>query len=116
MNTVRELFFLDLREGAAADYERWHLPGAIPSAVIADIRASGVQRMEIFRSRNRLAMSTERMAAICRDRIHSPESTAWESRMEAFQQPLPWAVPGTKWQPAKRIFDLCEHSEEGLTE
>jgi L-rhamnose mutarotase len=108
---ARQIFVLDLKDEAmAAAYEDWHRPGRVPAQVLRDIVASGIVAMEIHRTGNRLVMVTQTAdEAPPADRTGSPESQAWEVRMDAYQQPLPWAAPGEKWVAATRIFDLAEH-------
>ena len=108
---ARQVYILDLRDEAlAAEYEDWHRPGRVPARVLEDIGASGVVSMEIYRTGNRLVMVTE--TADCEapgDRTGSEESKAWEAQMDRFQQPVPSAPHGVKWQPADLIFDLRKH-------
>jgi L-rhamnose mutarotase len=111
----RRCLILDLKDDPEliARYRAWHAPGAPPPPVIASIRASGIEEMEIFLSGNRLVMVMEvgpdfspeaKAAADAAD----PDVRAWEDLMGAFQQPAPWAAPGEKWTSAERIFALSE--------
>ena len=111
----RRCYALDLRDDAAAiaEYERWHRPDGIWPEIAASIRAAGIERMEIFRTGNRLVMVVEvpvgyddaaKAAADAAD----PKVQAWERLMERYQQRLPWAGPEQKWVPMKRIFALDE--------
>jgi L-rhamnose mutarotase len=105
-------YALDLRDDAAAitEYERWHQPDKIWPEIIASIRASGVEEMEIFRTGNRLVMVV-RMAEgqnASRDSTEDAKTQAWETLMDGYQQRLPWAQAGQKWVPMKRIFSLSE--------
>ncbi len=108
---ARQIFLLDLKDEAlAAEYERWHRPGNVPARVLADIGASGITSMEIYRTGNRLVMVAETAGdEPPADRTGSEESKAWEAQMDTYQQPLPWSPPGVKWQPAELIFDLEDH-------
>ena len=100
---------LDLKDVTlAVDYAAWHRPGRVPAQVLADIRASGIEAMEIYRSGNRLVMITDG-GEDHGSRLLSDESRAWEDCMDQFQRRLPWAEPATKWHPADRLFDLAEH-------
>ena len=58
---MRQILLLDLVDDAdaIARYEDWHAAGAVPTAVIASIRASGVLDMEIWRRGARLVMVME---------------------------------------------------------
>lgn len=114
---MRQVFFLDLADEAlAADYERWHQPGHVPPQVLADIAASGVTVMEIYRVADRLVMITETTgAAPAADRVASAESARWERQMDPFQKPLPAAPDGVKWLAATRIFNLSDHLDPEST-
>lgn len=106
----RQILLIDLVDDAAAidRYERWHAAGAVPPAVCADIRESGILAMDIYRSGNRLVMvmETREDYAPTRETIEAVQE--WESRMDSVQRPLPWADADAKWTPAARIFSLAE--------
>jgi L-rhamnose mutarotase len=111
----RHYYALDLRDDATAiaEYECWHQPGHIWPEIIASIRASGVQDMEIFRTGNRLVMVVQMIeghASPARKDADADDAKtqAWESLMDGYQQRLPWAEAGQKWVPMKRIFSLAE--------
>jgi L-rhamnose mutarotase len=109
----RYYYALDLRDDAEAiaEYERWHQPGQVWPEIIAAIRASGVQDMEIFRTGNRLVMAVqlaEGHDASARAAQDDAKTQAWEALMDGYQQRLPWAEAGQKWVPMKRIFSLAE--------
>ena len=104
-------YALDLRDDAKAiaEYERWHQPGHVWPEIIASIRASGVEDMEIFRTGNRLVMVVrmrEGYDASARSNEPDAKTQAWEALMDGYQQRLPWAEAGQKWVPMKRIFSL----------
>ena len=109
----RHVLFLDLQEDAdlIAAYEAHHAPGAVPEDILASIRASGIEEMEIHRSGNRLVMiiecsaSFDAAAKTDADRCN-PAVLAWEAAMDRFQKPLPWARPGEKWVAGDAIFTL----------
>jgi L-rhamnose mutarotase len=67
--------------------------------------------MEIYLRGTRLVMIMEVTpgfsfeAKAAADRAN-PAVQAWETLMWTFQQALPDAPPGTKWQPMERIFSL----------
>jgi len=100
--------------GAIAEYERWHVPGNVPTAVLAAIRAAGVAEMEIFRTGARLVMTMtvapefDPSAKADADAA-DPEVAAWEARMGQFQRALPDAPDGSRWTPMTPIFRLSDH-------
>ncbi|MGW8189792.1 L-rhamnose mutarotase [Sphingomonas hankookensis] len=107
---------LDLVDDAAAieEYERWHQPGNVPAPVLAAIRSSGVQEMEIFRTGTRLVMTMTVApdfdpAAKANADAADPEVAAWEARMGRFQRALPAAPDGSRWTPMTPIFALSDH-------
>jgi L-rhamnose mutarotase len=114
---TRLVLILDLKDDAEliAAYEAYHRPGGVPEAILHNIRSSGIEEMEIFRSGNRLVMLMEtgsgfepqaKAAADAAD----PAVIAWEEMMDRYQQRLPWAAAGVKWLEADRIFALSEQS------
>jgi L-rhamnose mutarotase len=106
----RLCFALDLVDDAAliAEYEARHAPGAVWPAVIAHIRAQGVEAMEIWRSGDRMVMIAEVAGDYPRAAPAPPETAEWEKLMWRFQRALPHALPGEKWVEMQRIFDLGE--------
>jgi L-rhamnose mutarotase len=104
----RLCFALDLIDDAAliAAYEARHAPGAVWPAVIAHIRATGVEAMEIWRTADRLVMIAE-VAPDYPLAVPEPVEIAdWEALMWRFQKPLPHAADGEKWVAMDRIFTL----------
>ncbi|WP_158916529.1 L-rhamnose mutarotase [Caulobacter sp. S45] len=112
---ARRCLILDLKDDPEliARYKQWHTPGRTPPAVIAAIRAAGVEAMEIYLSGDRLVMimetGPEASDDVRADASPDPELRAWEQLMDAFQKPVPWATPGEKWTPTELIFDLDAH-------
>jgi L-rhamnose mutarotase len=106
----RLCFALDLVDDAAliAEYEARHAPGAVWPAVVAHIRAQGVEAMEIWRSGDRMVMIAEVAEDYPRPAPAPPEHAEWEALMWRFQRALPHAAPGEKWVVMHRIFDLAE--------
>lgn len=106
---------LDLKHDAVLieAYRQWHRPGAVPSVVLASIRASGVEEMQIYQRGDRLVMMMKTgpgfdPAAKAAADAADPEIVAWETLMAQMQQPLPGSAPGEKWLPAERIFALSD--------
>jgi L-rhamnose mutarotase len=115
--TDRRVLILDLKDDPEliADYERYHAPGGVPSAILESIRASGIEEMEIYRCGNRLVMLMTTSAqfdpeAKAAADAADPDVVAWEALMDRFQQRLPWAPASVKWMEADRIFALSEHA------
>ena len=106
----RICFALDLAEDAAliAEYEARHAPGAVWPAVIAHIRAQGVEAMEIWRTGDRMVMIAEVVDGHPLPIPEPPEIADWEALMWRFQRPLPHAAEGEKWVKMERIFALDE--------
>lgn len=104
-------YALDLRDDAAAiaEYERLHRPESVWPEIIASIRASGIDEMEIFRTGNRLVMVvqvTDGYDASAKRDADDQKTQEWEVLMDRYQQRLPWAKAGQKWVPMTRIFSL----------
>ena len=102
---------LDLKDdpGLIAEYERHH-QNVWPEIERA-IRASGIQKLEIYRTGTRLFMIIEAKDSFSFEAKGEADSVnptvlEWETLMWAFQQPLPWARPGEKWVLMDRIYDL----------
>ena len=113
---ARAVYFLDLIDDATliAQYESWHEAGRVPPAVVAGIRRSGIDSMEIWRCADRLAMIVEtrfgfdasaKLAADATD----PDVQAWEGLMDTMQRRLPFSNDEEKWLPGRCIFDLHQH-------
>ena len=109
----RLYYALDLKDDAEAiaEYELWHKPGYVWPEIIASIRASGIEEMEIFRTGNRLFMVVQvpdhvDMSRKKESNAVDPKTHAWEELMDRYQQRLPWAETAQKWVPMTRIFSL----------
>ncbi|MCO6498324.1 MAG: L-rhamnose mutarotase [Chitinophagaceae bacterium] len=102
---------LDLKDDPQliAEYELWHRN--VWPEIIASIKDSGIEKMQIYRTGNRLFMimettddfSFERKAAMDAANTKAQE---WEELMWKFQQPLPFAKEGEKWVLMDKIFEL----------
>jgi L-rhamnose mutarotase len=111
---MRKLYFaLDLHNDPAliAEYERWHRAENIWPEVLDGLRARGVKELELFRCGNRLIqvleVDTEPDAvAASADRALESRTEDWEQLMWKFQLALPFAAPGEKWVPMRRIFSF----------
>jgi L-rhamnose mutarotase len=109
--TQRYCLALDLRDDPAliAEYERHHR--SVWPEIERSIRESGIERLEIYRTGNRLFMiieAGERFSFETKGAADAanPKVQEWETLMWAFQQPLPWAQPGEKWVLMDRIYSL----------
>jgi L-rhamnose mutarotase len=101
---------LDLKDDAhiISEYEEHHKN--MSPEILASIRDSGIERMELFRAGNRMFMIMEVVDGFSFDRKQSmdeanPAVQKWEALMWKYQQALPFAKPGEKWVLMKKIFD-----------
>jgi L-rhamnose mutarotase len=111
--TRRYALALDLAEDPRliAEYERHH--AAVWPSIEKSLRAAGIERLEIYRTGNRLFMVMEVSPAFSFDQkaaadAANPKVQEWEALMWAYQRALPWAKPGEKWMPMERIYHLAE--------
>lgn len=113
--TRRQVFLLDLADvSLAQDYAQHHRPGAVPKQVIADIRAAGIENMEIFCLADRLVMITETADGNAPDIWEaSAASRDWEARMDPFQRRITGSMSAPKWQAATSIFNLHNQDPKG---
>jgi L-rhamnose mutarotase len=102
---------LDLTDDPAliTEYEKWH--ANVWPEIKKSIIDSGISRMEIYRTGNRLFMVMEvfdkfsfEQKAIS-DRSNG-KVVEWEKLMWNYQKPLPWAKDGEKWIVMEQIFEL----------
>jgi len=101
---------LDLRDDpkVIAAYEGHHKK--VSDEILASIRNSGIERMELFRAGNRMFMILEVTDSFSfeeKDKMDraNPAVQTWEALMWKYQQALPFAKPGEKWVLMKKIFD-----------
>ena len=95
-------------------YEEIHQPGNVWPEVIAAIRQSGIEDMQIYRSGTQLFMVLTVDDTFSFDRKaeldgKNPKVQEWERLMERFQLVGEMQDAGGKWQPARNIFDLVGH-------
>ena len=94
-----------------AEYERLHKKENVRPEIRKSILDSGITRMDIYRTGNRMFMimettddfSFQRKAAMD---ISNPQVQEWEQFVWKFQQRLPWAKEGEKWVLMDKIFEL----------
>ena len=79
--------------------------------IAASLTAAGIERLEIYRTGNRLFMVMEvspafSFAAKGAADAANPRVLEWERLMWIYQRALPWAKPGEKWVLMDRIYQL----------
>lgn len=111
----RYVYALDLADDPAliAEYEAWHQAGKIWPSLLESLRPWGMHSLDIFRTGSRLVLIIEAPEDFSPEEkakadAGNPAVQAWENLMWTFQRPLPWARPGQKWVPMKKIFSLTE--------
>ena len=107
----RHCFALDLidDEKLIKEYEDHHTK--VWPEIIASIKESGIQNMEIYRVGNRMFMimdvnddfSFDKKAMVAEK---YPQNEEWEKLMWNYQQVLPMAKSGEKWLLMEKIFQL----------
>jgi L-rhamnose mutarotase len=109
--TRRYCLALDLKNDSRLikEYEEWHR-GVWPE-IIASIKNSGIDHMEIYRVANRLFMIMEVNSQFSFEEkakadISNPKVQEWERLMWNYQEALPFANPGEKWVLMEKIFSL----------
>ncbi|WP_028295272.1 L-rhamnose mutarotase [Olivibacter sitiensis] len=102
---------LDLKadEQLIREYDEYHR--RVWPEIRESIIASGVQSMEIYRVSNRLFMIMEVNDDFTFEHkaemdAQNPKVQEWEALMWKYQQALPSARQGEKWQLMERIFKL----------
>ena len=113
---ARLYFALDLKDDPAliAEYEDWHRPERIWPDIVAQLGEAQLREVEILRCGNRLVMvmdTADAFSAADQAALGAGRSAQWENLMWNFQQALPFAEPGQKWVPMKRIFSLQQTRE-----
>ena len=90
----RLCFVLDLVNDAAkiAEYEAFHRPGRVWPVIVDDIRAQGIEGMEIWRSGDRMVMIATVADDYPRARAVPPEHDQWEALMWRFR----WSLTSEK--------------------
>lgn len=106
-------FALDLHENPALieEYKRWHQADTIWPEIVQQVKAPGVVSEEIFLAGNRLFMILTTadgfsLAAKAEADAQSAVMQKWEELMWKYQKPLPFAEPGQKWVPMRKIFEV----------
>ncbi|MRI02249.1 L-rhamnose mutarotase [Kriegella sp. EG-1] len=105
----RHCLALDLKDdpNLIEKYEEYHKN--VWPEILESIKESGILEMQIYRVGNRMFMimevdedfTFEKKAKID---ANYPENEKWEELMWNYQQALPFAKPGEKWLPMKKVF------------
>lgn len=90
-------------------YENYHQ--SVWPEILHSIRDSGIIEMEIYRWGNRLCMIMDTVEgfsfeAKAQSDAANPKVQEWERLMWKYQQELPLAEAGEKWQLMTKIFEL----------
>lgn len=102
---------LDLKddETLIQQYEDYHKN--VSSEIIQSITGAGIEKLDIYRTGNRLFMIMEVNETFSFDKKRAMDAAdenvqQWETLMWRFQQALPWAKEGEKWVLMSKIFTL----------
>jgi L-rhamnose mutarotase len=102
---------VDLKDDPAliAEYESYHQK--VWPEILASIKDSGIENMEIYRTGNRMFMIMETRDTFsfevkAENDLVNPIVQKWEHLMWNYQQALPHARPGEKWMLMKKIFEI----------
>jgi L-rhamnose mutarotase len=111
MSTQRFCLALDLKDDPSliAEYELYHQ--RVWPEIIKSIKDSGIQKMEIYRTGNRLTMVIETNESFSFQKkaeadANNPKVQEWEKLMGKYQQAIPHAKPGEKWVLMEKIFEV----------
>lgn len=90
-------------------YEAYHQQ--VWPEILASIADAGIEEMEIYRLGNRLFMIMEVNDSFTFEKKAAADAAnekvqEWEKLMWSYQQALPLAKPGEKWQLMDKIFSL----------
>ena len=111
MTTHRYALALDLADDPRliAEYEAHHR--RVWPAIEQSLRDAGINRLEIYRTGNRLFMVLEVSPAFSFEAksaadAANPQVQEWERLMWTYQRALPGARPGEKWVLMDRIYEF----------
>lgn len=106
---MRLVYFLDLINDPVLieAYEEWHRN--VWPEIEATFLTSGILVIEIFRAGDRLVLIMETSTGFSEveksiQDAANPIVQEWETLMWKFQKPLPFALPGSKWVKAEKIY------------
>jgi L-rhamnose mutarotase len=102
---------LDLKEDPKLilEYEEYHKN--IWPEIAKSIKDSGIEKMEIYRTGDRLTMIIETTDSFSFQKKaetdnNNPKVQEWEKLMWNYQQAIPHAKPGEKWVLMEKIFEV----------
>lgn len=108
---MRYCLALDLKDDPQliAAYDEYHQ--SVWPEIIESILSSGILSLEIYRVSNRLFMIIEAASEFSFENKAVMDAKneivqQWEKTMWEYQQALPIAKPGEKWQLMQKIFSL----------
>jgi L-rhamnose mutarotase len=108
---MRYCLTLDLKNDPQLikEYEEYHQQ--VWPEIIVSIKDAGISNMEIYRFQNRLFMIMETSPDFSFEKKQAmdnqnPKVQEWETLMWRYQQALPGAKEGEKWQLMNKIFQL----------
>ena len=107
----RHCFALDLIDDIhlIAAYKKHH--EEVWPEIIESIKASGIEKLEIYLIANRLFMIMDVNASFSFEKKSKLDTTnakvqEWETLMWNYQKALPLAKPGEKWLLMEKIYSL----------
>lgn len=111
MNNRQYCLTLDLKNDPALIEEYEAIHRAVWPEILDSIKSSGIEQMKIFRLGTRLCMIMEVNDAFSFEKKTAMDEgnakvQEWENLMWKFQEALPGAAPGSKWQLMDEIFSL----------
>jgi len=102
---------LDLKDDPKliSEYEDYHKN--IWPEIEKSIKESGIEKMEIYRTGNRLMMIIETIDSFsfqskAEADNNNPKVQEWEKLMWKYQQGIPHTKPGEKWVLMEKIFEI----------
>lgn len=108
---ARVCMMLDLKNDPEliAEYRRYHQ--RVWPEVLQSLRDAGIREMEIYLGGNRLFMILDTVEGFSfEEKLKADAANSkvceWEELMWKYQQALPGARPGEKWQPTECVFRL----------
>ncbi|KKN19424.1 hypothetical protein LCGC14_0945870 [marine sediment metagenome] len=111
METKRYCLALDLKNDPELinTYKEYH--ENVWPEIIASIKDSGVEKLDIYHVEDRLFMIMETNSEFSFEKKHQADEANsrvqdWEELMWNYQQAIPNTKPGEKWRLMEHIFEL----------